>query len=55
MIRALIIIVALVIIMGLVGWLQFSSTDGDPTIRVNTEKVKQDSSRILEQSKKALE
>ena len=53
--RALIAILLLALILGLVGWVQYSSTDGDPTFRVNTEKVKQDTSAIVERSKRAID
>jgi len=53
--RALIIIILLLLVLGFVGWLQFSNPDGDPTIRVNTEKVKQDTTTIIEKSKNALD
>jgi predicted negative regulator of RcsB-dependent stress response len=49
--RALIVIVVLAVVLGYVGWVQFSSPDGDPTIRVDTEKVKQDTSAMVEKSK----
>lgn len=49
--RAIIVIVVIVFILGLVGWVQFSSPDGDPTIRVDTDKMKQDTSAIVEKTK----
>ena len=53
--RAILAIVLLLIVLGFVGWLQFSTTDGDPTIRVNTEKVKQDTSEIIDKSKNLID
>ena len=53
--RALIVIVLLAVVLGLVGWVTYSTPDGDPTIRVNTEKVKQDTSEIVERSKRAID
>ncbi len=49
--RAVIVIAVIVLILGLVGWLQFSSADGDPTIRVDTDRIKQDTSEIVEKTK----
>lgn len=53
--RAIIVIAVIVLVLGLVGWLRFSSPDGDPTIRVDTEKVRQDTSAIVEKSKEAVD
>lgn len=53
--RALIVIAVIVLILGLVGWLQFSSPDGDPTIRVDTDRIKQDTSEIVEKTKDAVD
>ena len=52
--RAILVIVVLVLVLAGVGWLSFSSPDGDPTIRINSEKVKSDSAVIVEKSKEAL-
>ena len=49
--RAVILIAVIVLILGLLGWLQFSSPDGDPTIRVDTDRIKQDTSEIVEKTK----
>ncbi|MCC7335044.1 MAG: hypothetical protein IT422_08105 [Pirellulaceae bacterium] len=53
--RALIVIVILLLILAAVGWLKFSSPNGDPTLRVDTEKVRQDTSTIVEKSKQAVD
>ncbi len=53
--RALIVIVVILLILGLVGWLRFSLPDGNPTIRVDTQKVKQDTSELMENSKQAVD
>jgi hypothetical protein len=55
MMRIVIVVLVVVLILGLVGWLRFSSPDGDPTIRVDTEKVKQDTSEIVEKSKQVID
>ena len=44
------VIVMLLLILGLFGWVQFHSSDGDPTIRVDIDKVKQDTNQIVEKS-----
>ncbi|WP_283434617.1 hypothetical protein [Neorhodopirellula lusitana] len=53
--RVLIVVVVILVILGLVGWLRFSSPDGNPTIRVDTQKVKQDTSELMENSKQAVD
>ena len=53
--RVILLIVVLLLIGAGVGWLSFSSPDGDPTLRVNSEKVKQDTAVIVEKSKQALD
>lgn len=53
--RAVIIVLVIVLILAAVGWLQFSSPNGDPTLRVDTDKVKQDTTGIVEQSKQAID
>ncbi len=53
--RVFIVIVLLLLILGLVGWIQFSSPDGNPTIRVDTGKVKEDTAVIVEKSKQAVD
>ncbi len=49
--RAVIVIVVVVFVLALIGWIQFGSSDGDPSIRVDSEKVKRDTSSVVEQSK----
>ncbi|SMP59175.1 hypothetical protein SAMN06265222_106178 [Neorhodopirellula lusitana] len=51
--RALIIAGVIIVVLVLVGWLRFSSPEGDPTIRVDTDRVKQDTSNIVEKAKDA--
>lgn len=53
--RAVVIIAVLLVVFGLVGWVQFSTPDGDPTMRVDSDKVRQDTSVIVEKSKQAID
>ncbi len=53
--RAIIAIAIVLLILGFIGWIQFSSPDGDPTIRVDSDKVKQDTSAFVEKSKRAVD
>ena len=53
--RALIIIILLVAVLVFAGWITLTNPDGDPTIRVNSDKVKQDTSTILDKSKQAID
>lgn len=49
--RVLIAVIVVVAVMVFVGWIKFSSPDGDPTLRVDTNKMKQDTSAIVDKSK----
>lgn len=53
--RVLAVIVVIVLILAAVGWLQFSSLDGEPTVRFDTEKARQDTSEVIDQSKQAID
>lgn len=49
--RTILIIILVAVVLGLVGWLSFSNPDGNPTLRVNTDKIKQDTSTVIEKTK----
>ena len=51
--KGLVITVAIVLLLLLIGWLQFSTPDGDPTIRIDTDKVEQDTSAVVDKAKEA--
>lgn len=53
--RAIIVVAIVVLVLALVGWIQFSSPDGNPTIQIDTEKVKEDTSTLVEKAKGAAE
>ncbi|QEG00640.1 hypothetical protein Mal15_47110 [Stieleria maiorica] len=53
--RAVIGIAVLMLVLAWVGWVQFSSPDGDPTIRVDSDKVRQDTAEIVEKSKQVVD
>lgn len=53
--RAIIAIAVVLLVLGLVGWIQFSSPNGDPTVRVDSDKVRRDTSMIVEKSKQAVD
>ncbi len=53
--RALIAIVIVVFLLGIVGWVQFGSTGGDPSIRVDTGKIQHDTAEIVERTKDAVD
>jgi len=50
--RAVIIVAFLILILVAVGWLRFFSPDGDPTVQVDTDKVQEDTSAFVEESKR---
>ena len=53
--RAILLIVVILVVLALVGWVSFSTPDGDPTLRIDADKVKQDTAVIVEKSKQALD
>ena len=52
--RALIFIVAIVLILALIGWISFSRTPGQSSINLETQKIQQDTDRALESGSKLL-
>ncbi len=50
--RAMIIVAFLILILVAIGWLRFFSPDGDPTVQVDTDKVQEDTSAFVEESKR---
>ncbi len=53
--RAIVVVVVLLFILVLVGWLRLSSQDGNPSIQLETDKVKEDTATIVEKSKQAID
>jgi len=53
--RAIVTIIVIVAILLLVGWLQYGSDDGNPSLQLNTEKVKQDTSTAVEKGKEVID
>ena len=53
--RAILVIVVILVVLALVGWVSFSTPDGDPTLRIDADKVKQDTAVIVEKSKQAID
>jgi hypothetical protein len=49
--RAIIFLAVVVLIMVLVGWISFSSQPGRSTINVETQKIEQDTEKIVESGK----
>lgn len=52
--RTLLVIAVLVLILVFAGWLRYSAPGGNPTIEVDTDKVKQDTSTMVEKTKEAV-
>jgi hypothetical protein len=46
--RALIILVAIVLILSLIGWVTYSKAPGRSSINIETQQIKQDTDRALE-------
>ena len=53
--RALAVIAVIVLLLSIVGWLKFSSPDGNPTIRVDRNKIEHDTAVMVDESKEALD
>ncbi|MDV6034857.1 MAG: hypothetical protein F9B45_33155 [Phycisphaera sp. RhM] len=53
--RAIVGIAILLLVLAWVGWVQFSSPEGDPTMRVDTDRVRQDTAVIVEKSKQVID
>lgn len=53
--RVLIVICVILLVLAVIGWLRFSSDSGDPTIRLDTEKIQTDSSEMMRQSRQAID
>lgn len=53
--RALLFIVAVVLILALLGWITFSSSPGKSSINIETQKIEQDTDQALEKSAEALQ
>jgi hypothetical protein len=53
--RAIVIVAFLILLMVAIGWLRFYSPDGNPAVEVDTDKMKEDTSAFVEESKKAME
>jgi len=52
--RAVIVVAILILFLVAVGWLRFFSSDGDPGVQVDTDKVKEDTSAFVEESKRII-
>jgi len=52
--RAVIIVAILILFLVAVGWLRFFSSDGDPGVQVDTDKIKEDTSAFVEESKRVI-
>lgn len=49
--RVLIAVIVIVAILGFVGWIKFGTPNGDPTLQLDTNKMKEDTSAIVDKSK----
>jgi hypothetical protein len=54
MMRALILIAAIVLVLALVGWVTFSRDDGRTSINLETQEIRQDTKQMLETGSEAL-
>ncbi len=49
--KAFLIVVAILLLMVLIGWLSFGLSDNTAAVRLNTEKIEQDTSEAVEKGK----
>lgn len=52
--RTLIAVVVLVVVFALIGWLRFGTTNDNPAVEIDTDKVRDDTSAVIEKSKQAI-
>ena len=53
--RRLLVLVVLVAGLLIAGWIRFSMQDGNPTIQIDSDKVKQDTSTIIDKAKQTID
>jgi hypothetical protein len=53
--RALLVIIAIVLLLVFAGWLTFSAPFGNPTVQFDTEKAQQDTKRVVDQTRDAID
>ncbi|WP_153555587.1 hypothetical protein [Roseimaritima sediminicola] len=53
--RAVVIIVVILLVLVLLGWLKFSTNDGNPAIQLDTQEIQDDTNRAVEGVKGAAE
>ncbi|MCC9598945.1 hypothetical protein LOC67_00125 [Stieleria sp. JC731] len=53
--RGLLIAVLVVAALFLIGWLKYDDSNGDPTVRIDSANVRQDTSEMVETTKNAAE
>lgn len=51
--RALLVIVIIVLLLVILGWLRFSSPDGNPTLQVDTEQMQQHADQVVDSTQQA--
>lgn len=52
--RVVLILVCAVLIMVLLGWMTFSRNSGEATININTQKIEQDTQRVIDRGDKLI-
>lgn len=53
--KALLVVVVLVCVFALVGWVTFNLSPGDASVTLETDKIKQDTQKVVDKSKEAFQ
>jgi ABC-type nickel/cobalt efflux system permease component RcnA len=53
--RALLVIIAIVLLLVFAGWMTFSTQDGNPTVQFDTQKAQHDTQRVIDETRQAME
>jgi len=53
--RALVVLIAIVVLFAIIGWISFSFGPGRSSINLETEKVRQDTQEVLESGSEVLQ
>jgi hypothetical protein len=53
--RALLVIIAIVLLLVFAGWMTFSTQNGNPTVQFDTDKAQQDTQRVVDETRQAIQ
>ncbi|XZE52514.1 hypothetical protein SH139x_004213 [Planctomycetaceae bacterium SH139] len=53
--RTFLVIVLIIVLLAIVGWIRFGKQDGNPTLEIDSDKVKQDTTMIWDEGRQAFD